>query len=240
MADASPPPTSSAGPRVPVHLRQPTPGWNVASYCPRLGPASSYGTQPLPSSFGDNPLGYQSGTAKIGKGLARQPLTSQCHTRTGLVGNIMGAQDLYGSSTATIISSKVWPGKVAEMEDWKLRKGFGSTPSYGAHHEAMRLTTSSILSSGISSRSSLRISESTMRMTEHPLSWAKMRRPRGPPASWANSTMGSSMSRRGSQRCGTAKGTRGLERRSHSPATSTESDMLSKGTARTCHGTCAC
>ena len=156
---------SAATPRLPVYRRQPPVGWNL--HAPPSGPKSQFAAEPV-SSFGDHPMRSSSGRANLGGGTAtRPPATGVVRSKTGLYGFVISHQDKFGSSTATMATAKSWSPE--ELTDWTKRPHFGEVPSYLRTQRSWDGLTDRSMSS------SLRVSEETMRMTEHPLSWSRLR-----------------------------------------------------------------
>ena len=148
---------------VALYKRQPRVGWNLKP--PRSdAPYDTPQTTPVISSFASPTT-----LLKFGTGPARWPLNGSVKSRrSDCFATITGSLDKNGSPTAVMALPVIWPGKTAEMLDWKRREGFGSRPAYLDRQRRLVAAERPILGTFMS--------EPTLRATEHPLSWAKYRR----------------------------------------------------------------
>ena len=130
---------------------------------------------PVPSSFGGGGLG-----GKFSKSDQTEKIVKQVPSERNpeLVGRETHDDNIYGAPTAVMHAHKAWGinGSALTLHNWIERPGFGKVPEY-LSQQRMRAAAEDRQGS----MESLHVlpqhkSESTMRATEHPLQWKKMRR----------------------------------------------------------------
>ena len=147
-------------------MQLPPVGWNLVHQ-------QLESTRPVSSSFGTgHPLRSSSGGCRMGKGPQRVSLNASMASKRwpALVGTASNPLDMFGSPTPPP-APKFYPGKIPEMDDWRERKGYGSPPAYLNKRRPFGGSLRALEDNG-----ALRMSESTMRLTCHPLEWNELRR----------------------------------------------------------------
>ena len=130
---------------------------------------------PVPSSFGGGGLG-----GKFSKSDQTEKIVKQVPSERNpeLVGRETHEDNIYGAPSAVMHAHKAWGinGSALTLHNWIERPGFGQVPEY-LSQQRMRAAAEDRQGS----MEYLHVlpqhkSESTMRATEHPLQWKKMRR----------------------------------------------------------------
>ena len=131
---------------------------------------------PVPSSFGGGGLG-----GKFSKSDQTEKIVKQVPSERNpeLVGRETHEDNIYGAPSAVMHAHKAWGinGSALTLHNWIERPGFGQVPAYLSAQQRMRAAAEDRQGS----MEYLHVlpqhmSESTMRATEHPLQWKKMRR----------------------------------------------------------------
>ena len=89
-------------------------------------------------------------------------------SNTDLFGRATKFEEVHGFAGATQGAHQEWYGSPIEMKNWSQRKGFGESPLY-LSRPSHDITVGSLTNT-------LSMSDSTMRLTEHPLTWRRHRR----------------------------------------------------------------
>lgn len=148
-------------------------------------PSSTKAYRSAGSSFGSQPTSVSTQAFSFGPARPEKLTVRNPTFKSGgaLVATNTNALDIIGPSHLGVRAHQPWPGKVPEI-DWLRRRGFGQVPAYLASREvtpphgvaAPLHCSSTSCASATSARSVSSLSNETMRMTEHPLSWMQLRR----------------------------------------------------------------